>query len=235
MTKAAPNKPCLQIHLGEPSLRNGLQEQLLALDFAAFARFVSLLLERLGYDDVQPAGRAEPQGKAKQPREGIGWDLEATVAVGPHRRRVIVALKHYQPHKKVRRRMADEMRGVCLRAGASEALLITTSDLPPGMDEESRGGPVAPVRVIGGEELLDLCIVHRVGVWEEVGTTPKETSRYGIDKNYFALLTRNHQSSVIMQPAKNDTAILRSGVLGRFVLTLNFEPDKAPSVVLSAL
>ena len=144
-----------------------------------------LLLERLGYEDVKLVGRAGADG-ATFDNEGIGWDVEATTVSGVNRRRIIVALKQYKPGRLVRRRMADELRGACLRANASEALLISTSNLPPDFArEDSASGALVPVRLIGGEELLDLCVTHRVGTWEEVGQSASEPARYGVDDTFF--------------------------------------------------
>ena len=171
-------------------VRSALRSRLLSLPFPAFAQAVVLLLERLGYEDVKMVGRAAASGTTFD-NEGIGWDVEAVAVSGVNRRKVIVALKQYKPDRLVRRRMADELRGVCLRAGASEALLITTSDLPSTFVRElSAPEHLAPVQVIGGEELFDLCVAHRVGAWEEAGQSPSEPTSYGLDETFFAGLQR---------------------------------------------
>ena len=106
----------------------------------------------------------------------------------------------------VYQRSVDELRGTCLRAGAEEALLITTSAFSPVVlqNAETSAAPVAPVRLLAGEELLDLLILHRLGVWEEVGRTesrmagdaPCLTSnapcRIGVDTTFFEELSRTY-------------------------------------------
>lgn len=189
MHKASSNHPAQKRELPHPGqasdVRSALLSRLLSLPFADFARAVALLLERLGYEHVTLVGRAAANG-ATFDIEGIGWDVEAVAMSGVNRRKVIAALKQYKPGRLVRRRMADELRGACLRANASEALLITTSDLPPNFARVvSSSGPLVPVRAVGGEELIDLLIAHRVGVWEEAGQSPSDPARYGLDEDFF--------------------------------------------------
>lgn len=189
MHKATRNQPARNREvptLGQESdVRSSLRSRLLSLTFAGFARTAALLLERLGYENIRLVGRAAANG-ATSDNEGIGWDMEAVAVSGVNRRKVIVALKQYKPGRLVRRRMVDELRGACLRANASEALLITTSELPLEFARNASAHEyVVPVRVIGGEELLDLCVAHHVGVWKEVADNSSEPAHYGLDEAFF--------------------------------------------------
>ncbi len=157
----------------EQYLAEQIHGHLLDLDFPAFALCLCRLLQALGYQDVHLAGRREWKGYNTP--GGGGYDLEATLpgsllpgSLSP--RRVIAQIKQFDGLH-VHQRSVDELRGTCLRVGAAEALLITTSafskvvragDAAPS----SAGSPVAPVRLMGGDKLIALLIRHRLGVKE---------------------------------------------------------------------
>jgi len=168
-------------HLLEPSshekpsaeqrLADRLHCRLLDLDFPAFAFCVCRLLEALGYQDVHLAGRREWKGYNKP--GGGGYDLEATLPGSLSSRRIIAQIKQFDGLR-VHQRSVDELRGACLRVGAAEALLITTSAFSkvaragaaaPG----GAGSPVAPVRLMDGDELAALLIRHQIGVKRHTG------------------------------------------------------------------
>ena len=136
--------PICEADFQEEPIRHRLRRRLLALSYHAFARCLCLLLARLGYEDARPAGRTRWKGHN---REG-GYDIEAWLPVGITRRRVVVQAKQFDA-RPVFQRSVDELRGTCLRAGAAEALLITTSafssvvQTAPG-PSRSPGRPRAP-------------------------------------------------------------------------------------------
>jgi len=155
----------------EQRLADRLHCRLLDLDFPAFAFCVCRLLEALGYQDVRLAGRREWKGYNKP--GGGGYDLEAALPGSLSSRRLIAQIKQFDGLR-VHQRSVDELRGACLRVGAAEALLITTSAFskvaragaaaPGGADS-----PVAPVRLMDGDELTALLIRHRIGVKRRTG------------------------------------------------------------------
>lgn len=180
----------------EEPLRDRLHRRLLALNYHAFARCLCLLLEKVGYEDVRVSGRVNWKGRNC---EG-GYDIEAYLRAGVGRRKVIVQIKQFDTLP-VYQRSVDELRGTCLRAGATEALLITTSTFSPVVLRRAgtAGVQVAPVRLVDGAELLDLLVLHRVGVWEEVGaeeTINKDGAadrrRIGVDGSFFEDLSRTY-------------------------------------------
>jgi len=172
---------------GEP-IRRQLRRRLLSLNYHAFAQCLCLLLGRIGYEDAHLAGRTGWKGRS---REG-GYDIEASLPAGAGRRRVIVQAKQFDALP-VFQRSVDELRGTCLRAGAAEALLITTSTFSPVVHQNAAETPmpVAPVRLLDGDALLDLLLRHRVGVWEEAGASHDEPGRLGIDHAFFNDLSRD--------------------------------------------
>ena len=177
----------------EKPIRDRLRRRLLALNYHAFAHCLCLLLARLGYEDVRVAGRTRWKGRNC---EG-GYDIEASLPAGVGRRRTIVQVKQFDTLP-VFQRSVDELRGTCLRAGATEALLITTSTFSPVVLRNaeshagSAGAQVAPVRLLDGAELLDLLVLHRVGVWEEAGSSASQPHRLGLDGAFFDELSRTY-------------------------------------------
>jgi len=165
----------------EECLAEQIRGRLLDLGFPAFALCLCRLLQALGYQDVHLAGRREWKGYNKP--GGGGYDLEATLpgsllpgsllpgsllpgSLSP--RRVIAQIKQFDGLH-VHQRNVDELRGTCLRVGAAEALLITTSAFSKVVRAEtaapnSAGSSIAPVRLMDGDELIALLIHHRLGV-----------------------------------------------------------------------
>ncbi len=142
----------------ERQVRGALKEQLLVLSFHAFEETVKELLTRLGYADARLLGRTQWR---QFTRHG-GTDMEAFVKVGVSEGQVVLQVKQYQ--RPVSRRFIDELGGVILRSGAREGIVITTSDFSKVARTSAQMQPIAPIRLINGEELVDLLIKYRLGV-----------------------------------------------------------------------
>jgi hypothetical protein len=172
----ATNYGWTRLHGGDgdqSATRAALRRELLSLPFSDFAKgVVCPLLEKMGYQDVRPVAARRPKGISKS----SGYDLTAFLPAGPYRRPVIIALKQFDTEP-VYQRMADELRGVCLRVGASDAVLVTTSTLATTVKrDQMQHAPLAPVRFLDGEALLDLLIEHRIGVKQGVRNGSGELS-----------------------------------------------------------
>jgi len=175
------------------TIADQLRRRLLALDYPAFARCACVLLETLGYEDARPAGRREWKGYNRP--GGGGYDLEAVLHGGLAPRRVVAQIKQFD-RLAIHQRSVDELRGACLRAGAAEALLITTSAFSGVVRRHAAllgttNAPIAPIRLIDGKELLGLLIRHRLGVRETTGVLGQMrggTRRLEIDDAFFGSL-----------------------------------------------
>jgi hypothetical protein len=168
-------------------LRAALRQRLLDLNFHAFARCLAHLLGKLGYEDVGLAGRTDWKGR----NQDGGYDLTATLPPGSLPRRVVVSLKQFDPPMRVYQRSVDELRGTCLRVGAAEAVLITTSSFSPAIRKEAlQSAPLAPVRLMDGEELLDLLVAQGIGVRQEAAESANGPARLGVDHAFFEGLSR---------------------------------------------
>ena len=172
------------------TIADRLRRRLLSLDYPAFARCACVLLEALGYEDARPAGRREWKGYNRP--GGGGYDLEAVLPGGLAPRRVVAQIKQFDALA-VHQRSVDELRGACLRAGAAEALLVTTSAFSEVVRRQAAPPEpaVAPIRLIDGQELLGLLIRHRLGVRETRGVRERVrggTRRLEIDEAFFKSL-----------------------------------------------
>jgi|GEM_PF-4189970 Restriction endonuclease. len=178
--------PAPSVPYFEPGdLRHALLDRLLSLPYAAFVAVVADLLEATGYSRVCPADRGHFRGRNGRDGAPCGWDLEAAVDAGGVHRRVLVQAKQYDPDRRLFQRGVDELRGVCLREGAAEALLVTTGRLSERLDPEVlAAAPLAPVRLVGGAELLDLLVARHVGTFSEAGDGARGRT-WHLDAPYF--------------------------------------------------
>jgi len=158
-----------------------LRSRLLTLPFAGFARCLADLMTATGYQDVNMAGRTQWKGR----NQGGGYDLEGSWETALSRRKVVVQVKQFGPHQRVYQRTIDELRGVALRAGAQEAVLLTTGPLSAAIREEASSN--LPVRAVEGSDLLDLLMFRGIGV---TGMSGKAV----VDHAYFDRLTARHET-----------------------------------------
>lgn len=148
------------------ALRHQLREEILALPVPAFDRLIARLLQACGYQGVQVLGEAQS-----------GGDLVACTSSGLSSTLTLVQAKQYVAP--VSRRFVDELRGAMLRRGASQGLLLTTSAFySPARTAAETACPL-PVRLVEGEELLDLLLGHGLGV------RPTPGGSLALDRGFF--------------------------------------------------
>lgn len=211
-----------------PDVRDELRERLLALPFAAFLRCVADLMEASGYTDVQVSSRKDWRGRNGKDGSG-GLDLTARLSVGGVARRIIVQAKQFDESQRVFLSQVDALRGVCLRAGATEGLLLTTGPVSSRVPRQLLAtASFVPVRVLDGDELLDLLIAYRIGVWQE--SWEEGQARYGLDEAYFKGLEAapdgNSRADCVPQnPPLSPTAT------SQYLLTVAVTPVKKPASV----
>ena len=165
------------------SLLRDLLGRLRALPYRALLLLVAQLLERQGSQNVQFAGRNGFVGR----NQGGGWDLEATLP--PHQIfassqpgvRSLIQVKQFGDLA-VQQRTVDELRGCCLRAGAGQGLLVTTSRFSPVAVRAAAASALAPIALINAEDLLDLLVQHGMGVMRAM------SSQLHLDPDFFKSL-----------------------------------------------
>jgi restriction endonuclease Mrr len=185
-------------------LRVELRTALTTLPFHAFEACIRELLQSLGYSEVKLLDRTE----RRQPTRHGGRDLEATSRTGVNRTRIQVQVKQYK--RPVSRRFVDELRGAILRRGGGQGLIVTTSMFSKVAHQAAVSNQVAPIRLVEGEELLDLLITQGIGVC--TGQTGKALS---VDAAYFASLTQLYPSrktlAVTVLAKEHQSSARRSG------------------------
>lgn len=145
----------------ERDLRASMREQLYRLSFHAFEHLVKELLTLLGYSNARLLGRTQWR---QHTRHG-GINMEAFATVGLSSAQVVLQVKQYR--RTVSRQFIDELRGVVVRTGAGEGIVITTSHFSSVATMAAKSQRLAPIRLIGGEELIRLLIEHRIGTRQE--------------------------------------------------------------------
>jgi restriction endonuclease Mrr len=185
---------------------HSLRSRLATVPFPAFAAFVGEVLTAAGYENVQARGRTRFLGK----NQSGGIDLTATLSSHLGIRTVIAQLKQLGPDVAVAQRYVDELRGVCLRTGAAEALLITTGVFANRARENAARtahSPVAPVRLLNGESLVRLAVQHSIGVTTK---TIKGSEEKTMDGAYFAALEECFAGKVVQARVRRKPALSQS-------------------------
>ena len=176
--------PYLRRLRGHAEVRELLRQELLALPVPAFNRLVARLLQRCGYQTVQVL--AEARG---------GADLLAAAPGGLSPTRTLIQAKQYRAP--VSRRFVDELRGAMLRHQAPQGLLLTTSTFfGPAHRAAALECPL-PVRLVDGDELLDLLLAHGLGV------SASCQGHFALDREFFAALIQEHSGE---HPAPNPSS-----------------------------
>ncbi len=188
----APSQP------GEP-LRRELHSRLLALPYRAFLQVAIHLLHSQGYTAARPAGRDRWKGR----NTAGGWDAEADFEAGAlGTLRCIAQVKQFDTLV-VAQRQVDELRGTCLRANAHQAILITLSTFSPVARKAAQvNTSIAPVRLIDGDELLDMLIGSHLGVRR------RRDGAWTLDEDYFAAI--KNSLAVQKTPEAREDAPLQS-------------------------
>ena len=192
-----------------------LLQRLCTLPFDAFTLTIAQLLDKLGYQDIQPAGRTDWKGRN---RAG-GIDLTASYVSAAGKRNIAFQLKQFHPTQRLFQRAVDELRGVCLRQGAAEGMLITTSGYSPTITGTQ--GTVAPLYLMGGEELALLLRQYRIGV----------TKDGKLDEGFFKRLereSRGNRPGVTMKPEalmKRKPDQVKGKYGGDLVVTVSLRQD----------
>jgi len=144
-------------------VRAELLQCLQQIDYAAFEQVIKRLLYKSGYVTVQSIGRTHKRGRTPQG----GLDLTARSITDLSSVLTVAQIKQYK--RVVSRRFVDELRGTMLRLGAEQGLLVTLSRFSKVAHAATLESNVAPIKLIEGDEVLDLLFAYRIGVCEENG------------------------------------------------------------------
>ena len=143
------------------------------MPFPVFARTVADLLERMGYAQVTVMKAMHGRGKGRNAHGG--YDLQMRLPTQLTHGVVIAQIKQYR--EPVPRAYVDELRGAMLRVGATQGLLISSSTFSASAVEAVQAGQhAAPVRLLGGEELVRLLQAHPAPAAFPAAVTAPSTS-----------------------------------------------------------
>jgi len=208
----------------EAPLRHELRRRLLALPYRAFLQVAVHLLKEQGYTAARPTGRDTWKGR----NTAGGWDAEADFQAGAlGTLRCIAQVKQFGTLV-VAQRQVDELRGTCLRAGAHQAVLITLSTFsPPARKAAQANTSIAPVRLIDGDELLDMLVDTKLCLRRS------RSGAWTLDEDYFARLKETSaretlaKGTAVSQPGTAGSSAPKDGFLPQFVsITVRLNPPK---------
>lgn len=117
-----------------------------------FEALVKLLLEEMGYDDVQTTS----------PTNDKGVDVVANIELGISSVREVIQVKRHKAN--INRTVLDQLRGSLHRFNAVRGTVITTGRFSKGTQEAAFERGAAPITLIDGDKLLDLLLEHQIGV-----------------------------------------------------------------------
>lgn len=144
------------------------RERLIKLDPIHFEHFVKELLEAMDYEDVRVTKVSNDKGV----------DVIARAQFGITEVTEVVQVKRTE--NTITRPKVDELRGALPYHKAIRGTIISLGTFAKGAQEGALFTGAAPITLIDGKRLLDLCIKH------EVGVKRRPVEIYEIDEAFFA-------------------------------------------------
>jgi len=132
--------------------RTQLVEYLATMNPWRFEELIALLLQEMGYSEVETTA----------PVNDKGVDVVANIELGISSVREVVQVKRQKGT--IQRRILDELRGSLHRFHAVRGTIITTGSFSRGTIEAAFERGAAPITLIDGEKLVDLLIQYGIGV-----------------------------------------------------------------------
>jgi restriction system protein len=148
--------------------REQLADYLAHMDPFKFEGLVKVLLEEMGYEDVETTA----------PTNDKGVDVIAHIELGISSVREVIQVKRHKGS--LNRTVLDQLRGSLYRFNAVRGTIISTGKFSRGARDAAfeRGAP--PITLIDGDKLLDLLMERQIGV------TRKSVEYYEFDPTKLA-------------------------------------------------
>jgi restriction endonuclease Mrr len=196
------------------TLKREITDELLVLNFHAYLHVIVQLLCKMGYEEIELSSRTGFVGR----NQDGGVDIRCVRRnPGYGKRTVVIQAKQYDPDRQVFQRSIDELRGVVLREGAAEGMLISTGSFSPRISTEAgASAAIAPVRLIDGGLLVEYMALYRVGVKKGAVPLKAEFGPYTIDREFFTRIGKSF--SGIARPLR--------GEYSRTVIVITSTPRK---------
>lgn len=158
-----------QIESIQEKIHKDLRKQLLQMPPQKFEELIRLLLEQMGFEETKTTPYANDQGV----------DVRGVLRSNPLSE-VKVAIQAKRWTKNVGAGVVRDLRGSLRVADSEQGLIITPGNFTPAAQLEARAEGKTPIRLIHGDQLVDLLIHHNVGVKKEEYIVPT------IDKDYWS-------------------------------------------------
>lgn len=144
-----------------------LRKQLLSMVPQKFEELIRLLLEQMGFEETETT----PYSNDK------GVDVRGVLRSNPLSI-VKVAIQAKRWTGNVGAGVVRDLRGSLKVADSEQGLIITPSDFSSGAKEDAQSTGKTPIRLINGNQLVDLLIQYNVGVKKEEYVVPTIDSEY---------------------------------------------------------
>lgn len=148
--------------------RDRLRQHLAEMNPYQFERLIGLLLEALGYDDVEVTKASGDKGV----------DVIGSVEFGITSIREVIQVKRHQDT--IGRTVLDQLRGALPYHKAIRGTIITTGKFSKSCKEFALFPGAAPIGLIDGERLLNLLIENNIGI------KSRNATLYEIDQELFS-------------------------------------------------
>lgn len=158
-----------------------LKSRLMALEPGQFEHFVKELLNAMDYEDVQ----------VTKLTGDLGVDVVAKVQFGITEITEVVQVKRTE--STITRPKVDELRGALPYHKAIRGTIISLGGFAKGAQEGALFPGAAPITLIDGKRLLDLCLKHEVGLRRR----PVEICE--IDEAFFAEKFSSRDASSLLE------------------------------------
>lgn len=129
-----------------------LKQSLLTMDPYDFEHLIGILLEAMGYDEVEVTKASGDKGV----------DVKGSVQVGITRITEVIQAKRHAGT--IGRPVIDQLRGALPYHKAIRGTIITTGKFADKCEDSAMFPGAAPITLIDGERLIELLVEHGIGI-----------------------------------------------------------------------
>lgn len=182
-----------QITKVQSDFKKNLRDLLLKLHPQKFEVLIRLLLEEMGFDETDTTSYSNDKGV----------DVRGVLRSNALSE-VKVAIQAKRWTGNVGSGVVRDLRGSLKVADSEQGLIITPSDFSSGAKEEAQSSGKTPIRLINGDQLVDLLIQYNVGVKNLEYVIPT------IDSDYWTeVLGVTPEPAKVEKPNKEQTPLER--------------------------
>jgi len=151
----------------QSQVRKELRKQLLKIPPQKFEELIKILLEEMGFEETETTQYSNDKGV----------DVRGVLRSNPLSE-VKVAIQAKRWGNNVGSNVVRDLRGSLMVADSEQGLIITPSNFTASAKAESQSIGRTPIRLIDGEQLVELLIQYKVGIKLEEYVVPTIDSEY---------------------------------------------------------